>query len=752
VTTRRPDIHLPRMTLRRAMLVSAVVGLLFAISSIASISPLPPKVTSRHDSVAAAATALMIDGPSPAALDRTLIYREFPGYINRAMLFSNLITSEPVLNLIGRQVGIRGDQIYAVARLTSPVSAVMREPDAEQRANQLLRRGARYRLDLQADPYLPIVTIYAQAPTVAEAEQLADASISSLEQYLHQQAVAAPQRAGTPFVLHQLGRARGAVVNHKIPPQLFVLTFLVAFSLSLALLMGAAQVRRSWIAAGPNAPPAAAAPVRRRWLRRPRADGNWPHTTRVLPWMIAGFMVLLWLVPFNTIQLNASLPFDLKLDRLLLPILFGTWLLSASTGGPAAPRLRLTPIHIGVGLVVGTAALSIVTNAQELNQALEFDGPIKKLVLLLSFALLFLIVASSIRPGEVPAFMKFMLGLGLIAALGTIWEYRFFYNVFYDIPQRVLPGFFSVGIVDSHEVDEIGRRMTRGPAEHPLECVAMLSMAFPIALVGIINSKTRGKRALYAIAAVLLLAAAMSTYRKTALLAPVSIILTVAWFRRRDLLKLAPLGLLSLIAIHFVSPGALGSVFVQLKPNSLNAVSTVSDRSSDYDAIRPDVWSHLLFGRGYGSYDHITYRVLDSEVLSRLVDVGVLGLASLFLLVALIVASARGYIHGRHPAYGGPALAVAAAAVGFIVLAFLFDVTSFPHTPYLLLTMAGMLAAIVGAEDREQPAGNPPDRALRRPDDGPPEPDPGLGDLDAPVPAVPAAPEPRVPERTFSTV
>ena len=34
------------------------------------------------------------------------------------------------------------------------------------------------------------------------------------------------------------------------------------------------------------------------------------------------------------IQLTASLPFDLKFDRLVLPILFGTWILSLAAGGP----------------------------------------------------------------------------------------------------------------------------------------------------------------------------------------------------------------------------------------------------------------------------------------------------------------------------------------------------------------------------------------------------------------------------------
>jgi putative inorganic carbon (hco3(-)) transporter len=411
--------------------------------------------------------------------------------------------------------------------------------------------------------------------------------------------------------------------------------------------------------------------------------------------------VLLWLIPFNVIQLTASLPFDLKLDRLVLPFLFAVWIMSLATGGPAAPRLRMTLIHVGIAGFVATICLGLVLDAHYLNQTLEFEMPVKKITLLISYALFFLIVASSVRRTEVPAFMKYTLVLAVLCALGTIWEYRFHYNVFYDFSHRLLPGIFQVGTVDSNERDEIGRLMTRGPAEHPLETVGMLSMAFPIALVGIVHNKERRARILYGLAACILLAAAISTYRKSALLAPVSVALTIAYFRRQELLRLAPLGVVSMVVIHALSPGALGSILFQLNPGRLG-VSTVSDRTADYDAIRPDVWTHLAFGRGYGSYDHVTYRVLDSEILSRLVDSGILGLLSLILMLLFIVAAARGLIRSRDPVWAPPALAVASAAIAFLVLAFLFDVSSFPHTPYILMSLAGLLAVM-----RSQPAEEP---------------------------------------------
>ena len=126
------------------------------------------------------------------------------------------------------------------------------------------------------------------------------------------------------------------------------------------------------------------------------------------------------------------------------------------------------------------------------------------------------------------------------------------------------------------------------------------------------RSKRWRERILFGLAACALIAAMFATYRKSALLAPVAVFLTLAYFRRRELLKLAPLGLVLVVIVSSLSPGALGSTVSQfIRPDRLS-VPTVSDRSSDYDAVRPDVWTHVAFGRGWGSYDHRNYRILDS--------------------------------------------------------------------------------------------------------------------------------------------
>jgi hypothetical protein len=716
-------MRLPRrLTVPGAMAISAVVATLFVFWSLATISVAPPGVKARHLGIGAAATHVMIDAPTSLLVEQDKIDVLLSTFTKRAELYGNMIPTPPVLELLQQHTGIAPDQVNAITRLTEGVQLAMREPGAEQQATRLLEMKRPYRLDIQANPSHAVLNVYAQAPTPAEAVKLADGTVAALNEYVAQRAEAAGVPPEQRVRLVQLGHARGAAIEQQTRPTMAALSFVIVFALTMALLFSLRAVRRGWIAAGSarggfaapalpgfGTPPATAATAR----RTGRKLGDWPHTTRVMPWMIAAFMVILWLVPFNVIQLGVSLPFDAKLDRLVLPALFLVWILSLAIGGPESPRMRMTLIHVGIFGFMAIVGLGVLVNAHALNHQLEFELAVKKITLLLSYVIFFVIVASSVRRSEIPSFLRYMLWLSVICAIGVVWEYRFEYNAFYDIAQKLLGTVFEVAPPAGGTIDDMGRHLTRGPADHPLEAVGMMTMALPVALVGVISSPERRKRILYTLAACVLLAAAMSTYRKSALLAPISVCLTIAYFRRGDLLKLAPLGVLALGAIHTLSPGALGAIVFQLKPSSLG-VSTVSDRASDYDAVRPDVWSHLLLGRGYGTYDHNAYRVLDSEVLGRLVDTGVLGLLALFAMLLFIVFAARATIRSKHPVWSPPALAIAAAAVAFLVLAFLFDITSFPHDPYILMTLAGFLAVLVSADEADDGGGR--DEVVRRPD------------------------------------
>jgi hypothetical protein len=640
---------------------------------------------------------VLVDGGHPPIVYR----REYPVElaVKHAELLGRVMTSPPVLERIGRRAGVDPRDIAASVRSTANVPDSLIEPGSEERADQIRRSRLRYRLEIQAQQATPVLDVAAQAPTPQEAARLANASVGGLRDFLRDRADREGFASGHLVQIQQLGRAKGTAVGARTSMVIGLLAFVLAFLLSGAAMLHAIRRRDG------------SEPVR--WTRRapePDDHDDWPGTTRVLPWMLAGFITMLVLVPFDQIKVAAPLPIDLTFDRLVLPFAVGTWAVALIVGGRVAPRIRLTYIHGAIAAFVVCAFVSVILGARDLSNTLELDRAFKQLPLLVAYVSLFVVAATSVRRTEVRAFLNYILALAAICALGMLFEFRFHQNLFYDLSDTLLPGFFSIDRFDAGAVDELGRLKVSGPTAVPLEAVAMLSMALPIAIVGLIHSQRSRGRLLYALAAGLLLAAILATDRKSALLAPMSVLLTMAYFRRRELLKLAPLGLVLLVFIHVLAPGALGSTTDQFDPSRLG-VATVSDRAADYDAVRPDMWTHLIFGRGWGTYDHVIYRILDSELLHRTIEMGVLGLLSFIAMPLAVVLSARKTIAARDPDWSPLALIGAAAAVSFLVVSVLFDVLSFPHPTYVFMLMAGLVAVVIS----EPPKAN--ERRAARPDE-----------------------------------
>jgi hypothetical protein len=701
-----------RRRLAALVLLSAVVALLAGGASVFKVGLIPPSLEPRPLQEGAAVTraALRLQPrPSLNALNA------FEGQAKRGDLIANAMASRQLLEATGRLAEIDPNSITATAELNEGVPRAFSEPGSERRADEILDSHDPYRLDIQARPTVPIIDIYSQAPSVEQAERLANASIEAANRYLVGLAGGSHGGGRPPVTLIQLGKAQGGSLEPAAPFEIAALTFLVTFAMTFGLLFLLIQIRRGWMRAGRVAgrrgqgvdlglePPE---PIRRR-------SDDWPHTTRVLPWLIAAFIALVWLVPVNAIWLQVSLPVDLKLDRLVLPGIVLVWLISLAAPGPNRPRLRFTKIHAAIAVFVAVAALSVVANAAYLDQTLELGLTIKKLFLLGAIFSLFLVVASVVRPSEVRPYMTFVLGLATVCAIGMLWEYRTGSNVFYSWSAKILPGIFHATSV-SFGYDEVGRREVVGTADLSLEAVAMLAMALPIGLVRLTQPGDTRQRVLYGLATCILLGAMIATYRKSALLAPITVVLVLAYFRRRELLRLAPLGLVIVASIPFLAPNALGSVIDQFAPHRLG-VATVSDRVSDYDAIRPDLLSHPALGRGFGSYEHLTYRTLDNDLLMRIVESGLIGLAAYVFMLLMLVWVAAPIIRRRDRDRAPAALAVAAAASAFLVLSALFDIMSFPQTPYILMVLAGFLAVISKGRSGPTPGlGQSEPRSVRR--------------------------------------
>ncbi|HEY2766809.1 MAG TPA: O-antigen ligase family protein [Solirubrobacteraceae bacterium] len=684
---RRPALRALAVVVAIASLAALLVGYRPSVA--------PPALHSRSVAMGVAQAEVLVDTRAsqvaevqPAAINNNALAAQL------AVTYALYLQSDHADFTIGQAVGLHGQSIASSGPFTLLLGRENLGPKLPTLPDPILVDHG-YRLLLDVDGERPMLSIYGQAPTVAAAVKLVNAARALLIAHVRSEQASQPASAET-VLIRRLGPTTGGLVGGQARWQLMLFAFLLVAALGASLLYAR----------------------RERYLRlaltrarvaeldllddEPPGNDDWPHTTRVLPWALAGFLVMLFLVPFDAINLPVSLPLSSTLDRPLLIALAALWLLTlAIVSGAARPRVKLTRVHFAVLAFFGICCLGVALNGGALASMEEISLVLKKLALLASYILFFFVVASVIRPREVPRYAALIVGLGVTVAIATIVEYRLHYDVFYSLWSKV----FSITLPPELDMpDSIGRLTVYGPTSQPLELAALLAMVLPFAVIGSIDAATRRRRVLYTIAIGLLLAGGLATSRKTSIVAPVGAILLLVVYRPRTVVRsLLGLALVLGVLVHFTSPGALGSVLTQLEPGHVNNVLSTTDRTARYDAVRPDLLTHPLLGRGYESYDPHKYRILDNEYLGLMITTGLLGVLAYFGIFATMMSAAHRTIRGPDPHRASLALA-AFAAVGVIALASaLFDVLSFPHVPYLLFFLGAMIVSLREHSPATQP-------------------------------------------------
>ncbi len=269
----------PKIARRRRLLafaaISFLVALVAAIASVTKVSLSPPSLGMRDLERGAATTRVLVDLPEQ---ERGHVSEpQFEAMSKRASLIANLLASPPVLHRIADQMGVSTAEVTAQTEITEGVPLALVEPNEEKRANEILVSHDGYRLDIQANPSLPIIDVYAQAPTPAAAAELADAVAPAGNSYTDLLADRDNFPAGNRVQLKQLGAAQSAAISPTAPAEIFVLTFLVIFGVAFGLLCGAAAIRQGWVRGG--SPPrfvAAKVPASRPRSRSRAASGRTP--------------------------------------------------------------------------------------------------------------------------------------------------------------------------------------------------------------------------------------------------------------------------------------------------------------------------------------------------------------------------------------------------------------------------------------------------------------------------------------------
>jgi hypothetical protein len=253
--------------LRIGVLIVFALALFVALSSIDRVSLFPPGVKGgRQLEIAAASTRVLIDSPRSEIIDLRTDTYDLTSLTSRADLIGNVMASAPVREYIARRARIDPLRIQAVSPITANVPRSLVEPGSEKRASDILRSTDQYRLDIQASPSVPILSVSSQAPNKEAAERLANGAVDGLRDYLRALAVRQGTDPNKQIRLEQLGRARGGVINHGIGLQIALVAFIFVFALGCCAVLFLARVYRGWSAAadedGGDAPPPAG-PARR---------------------------------------------------------------------------------------------------------------------------------------------------------------------------------------------------------------------------------------------------------------------------------------------------------------------------------------------------------------------------------------------------------------------------------------------------------------------------------------------------------
>lgn len=428
----------------------------------------------------------------------------------------------------------------------------------------------------------------------------------------------------------------------------------------------------------------------------------WPRTRRLLPWLTAGFLVMIFLVPFEAIHPKISLPVASDLDRFFVILIVATWAIGGVIGGRSGVvRLRSRGWAAGMIAFFFVAVASIAVNVGRITNLGEWELAQKQLAVLVSLLAIFGIFSLTLRVSELRRFSVLVVVLAVLTAAGTIYEQKTGYNVFYSTAEVV---FSPVASVDPSPTEinanptHPGRPLIVGPTRHALSVASMLGMALPFAVVLAAVAPSPRRRLLWALAACAIVAGALVTQRKSGVVVPGVALLALFVLRPRQLLRLAPFGIVALAIGLVLSGGSFTSV--QELDSSGSSNSTLG-RTADYPAVIPDLLSNPLLGRGWGTLDPQrvdTYRIFDNQYLGQVYQVGGLGLVAFLALIVTPLLVVRSVLRSDDPARGPPALAAAAGCLAFGVAAALYDILSFSEAPYLFLFMAAVCTCAASVE------------------------------------------------------
>jgi hypothetical protein len=229
------------------VLPGVILAVIIAVMATYRVGLIPPHLEKRALQYSTATTQVYVDSHfsslgSDSANDQPLVID--------SNVLAHLMASPALLRMVGQYAHIPGNEIYATGPIEPNLTRFVQEPSEGQRAYEVTGEQYPYRLEFDDDTVVPVISIYSQAPTTAEAVALANGAAHALTTYL----TVLEHKSNTPLskqvTVRQLGQPTAGVGDSGISGKLGALIFFGVLIVWCGLVLLAGRFRRTWQQSG----------------------------------------------------------------------------------------------------------------------------------------------------------------------------------------------------------------------------------------------------------------------------------------------------------------------------------------------------------------------------------------------------------------------------------------------------------------------------------------------------------------------
>lgn len=249
-----------RSLLRHKIVVGVILGLAVLAAFLTAYRVGTGGVESRSTAVGAATSQILVDSAESTLVEGAGT-DQLAALGTRASIYAQYLSSRDAVVQIAHDIHVNPALVTAHGPFSQGTGLQdYQEQGAESRATDLVEEGKSYRLLFQAQADVPIITVYATAPTAKAALALAHSSFTVLSDYISglkreatkEAAINPPPKevstSSVPLVsnivVRQLGQPEGGLVGGSTSMVLAILAFVGVLGLGcLAFAIGSGFVR-----------------------------------------------------------------------------------------------------------------------------------------------------------------------------------------------------------------------------------------------------------------------------------------------------------------------------------------------------------------------------------------------------------------------------------------------------------------------------------------------------------------------------